>query len=148
MRYTGTAQIPRGFLATDGICPVSQEERPFLLPQNKMADLQKRGPEWKFYDAMMIPDVSSYPTVIFEGLMRDDCNDCYCYCGVPKKRIKKGDHGSGTIEVPFPPNRVFLVFVRCNDKGFVVFDFIKEYDQGRKQLAEWRTKNQLKYHES
>jgi len=33
-------------------------------------------------------------------------------------------------------------------EGFVVFDFIKEYEQGLKQLAEWYNKNKLVYRET
>ena len=117
--------MPRGYIATDGMCPITQGQRLFLVPQSQMADLQRKGPEFKFFDAMMIPEVASRPAVIFEGLKREDCLDCYCYCGIPSKRIIKKEHGSGTIEVPFPPHRVFLVFVKCTDKGFVVFDWEK-----------------------
>ncbi len=67
----------------------------------------------KYLDSLMIKEVLEKPLCVFGGLKRENMADGRCYCGVAKTRfLDKG------IKVPFPPDRLFVVFVNDRDEIF------------------------------
>ena len=55
---------------------------------------------------VLVKEVLVNPLSVFEGWSRPDTENCYVYAGDPKR-----DHHSLTIDVPAPPNQLFLVFI-------------------------------------
>lgn len=111
--------VPRGYRSVEGRCPFAEGTCEFGVSQSLLVKYQRNGPDWKFYDALLIPEVLASPAAIFEGLRREDYEDALCYSARPSRRFK-----SSTIEVPFPPDRVMLVYVENHKtRGLIVLDW-------------------------
>jgi hypothetical protein len=110
--------VPRDYRELKGLCPAGRGECEFLVPQHYLDHLYKYGPEWKFYNLHILVEILGDPTVIFEGLNRDDFEGGYCYCGQASKRMQ----GTG-IELPPPPEMVAVVFVNPSVRGNIVLDW-------------------------
>lgn len=68
--------------------------------------LQKKGHAVKQARILLVSDVLADTREIFQGWSRPDTDDCFVFAGNPGK-----DYRSPTIEIPPPPNMIFLVFV-------------------------------------
>jgi hypothetical protein len=80
-----------------------------------LEDLEQHGPEWKFYNAQLIPEALEAPTVILQGLNRVGFDDAYCYSRVPSCRwIDESTKGQPL------PYAVFVVFVACANPAVVL----------------------------
>jgi hypothetical protein len=110
--------IPRGFRGLIGLCPSGEGECQFLVRQQYLDHLYKNGPEWKFYNLHILPEILGDPKAIFEGLRRDDFEGGYCYSGYPSKRMQ-----GNSIVLPIPPETVAVVFVNPSVRGNVVLDW-------------------------
>ncbi len=113
-------KIPRGYLAIEGLAPDGSGKAIFIIAKKRIEDLQRYAPESKFLELPNVKETLESPIVIFDGLKRDDFLNSYGFCKVPLTQKR-----SETIETPFPPNFVFLVYVSRDDRGLVVFDWEK-----------------------
>jgi hypothetical protein len=68
--------------------------------------LQKQGHAVKQARILLVRDVFGDTREIFQGWSRPDTDDCFVYVGNPGH-----DYRGPTIEIPSPPNMIFLVFV-------------------------------------
>jgi hypothetical protein len=68
--------------------------------------LQKKGHVVKQARILLVSEVLSDTREIFQGWSRPGTDDCFVYAGNPGH-----DYRGPTIEVPPPPNMIFLVFV-------------------------------------
>ncbi len=68
--------------------------------------LQKQGHAVKQARILLVRDVLGDTREIFQGWSRPDTDDCFVYAGNPVH-----DYYKPNIEVPPPPNMIFLVFV-------------------------------------
>ena len=68
--------------------------------------LQKKGHAVKQARILLVRDVLDDTRAVFEGWSRPGTDDCFIYAGNPGHDF----HGP-TIELPQPPNMIFLVFV-------------------------------------
>jgi hypothetical protein len=110
--------LPRGFLGVTGCCPDGQGECQFLVSMKYVTDLQRIGPSWKFWNLHLLDEILKKPTVIFEGLNRQELDKGYCYSGIASKRMQ-----SKTIALPPPPDLVAVVFVNPDPRGLIVLDW-------------------------
>lgn len=85
----------------------------FSLSTKVIAEFNKLHSGRKSLDAAMIPEVLAKPTAIFMGLKRENMGDGISYCGVAKTRFL-----DKYTTVPFPPDRVFMVFINEKDEIF------------------------------
>jgi hypothetical protein len=112
--------VPRGYLSIDGISTDGASKETFIIAKQKIDDLQKWGPQTKFYELEQVKETLGSPDAIFSGLKREDFRDSHCFSKVPATRKLKS-----RIEVPFPPDLVFLVFVNRDHRGCVILDWEK-----------------------
>jgi hypothetical protein len=112
--------IPRGYLPIVGVSPDGVGEATFIIAKQKVDDLQRWGPGHKFLELQLVKETLESPDVIFEGLKREDLRDSYCFSKVPAVRKL-----TTTIEAPFPPDLVFLVFVNRDHRGLIILDWEK-----------------------
>lgn len=113
--------VPSGYHTVNGVLPRGGGPAEFYVSIKKLQDLERSGPRTRFYDSLLLPEGLSKPTAVFQGLEREGYEEnAYCYCSKPAKRYQ-----SASIEVPFPPNRVFLIFVEERESGFFVLDWEK-----------------------
>jgi hypothetical protein len=68
--------------------------------------LQKKGHAVKQARILLVRDVLDDTSEIFQGWSRPETDDCFVYTGNPGC-----DYRGPTIQVPPPPNMIFLVFV-------------------------------------
>jgi hypothetical protein len=130
---------PRGYVSVRGKNPFGNEEIEVFLSKEKVDNLERYGPEWKFKAAFSIPDLLQNPCVIFKGLKRENFEEAYCYSGVPTLWLQQIDP---KIEIPFPPGRIFAVYVGKNpDQRLVILDWEKrkEDPQHRGYPENWKT---------
>jgi hypothetical protein len=66
----------------------------------------------------VLVEILSLPTVIFEGLNRDDYEGGYCYSGRASKKMI-----SATIEAPPPPAMVAAVYVAPVHGNNIILDW-------------------------
>lgn len=101
----------------DGIGPYGNSDVPFYVLKTVIRELQDDGPEWKYEDARFLKEAIQQPDVIFGDLKRNGENDSFAY----SVRLTHDPHE----ENPFPPafGRVFLVFVRLGQGGYLIFDW-------------------------
>jgi hypothetical protein len=109
---------PAGYKALSGRKPSGSGYCDFLVGIKHLDHLQRYGPSWKFYNLHILSEILSGPTVIFEGLNRDDCERGFCYSGLASKRMQSID-----ITLPPPPNMVAVVFVLPDHRGNIVLDW-------------------------
>jgi hypothetical protein len=112
--------LPRGYLSIDGVSPDGTGNATFIIAKKKIDDLQRSGPAFKFLELHIVKATLETPDAIFQDLKREDLRDSYCYSKVPAVRKL-----SSTIEAPFPPDLVFLVFVNRDHRGLVILDWEK-----------------------
>jgi hypothetical protein len=113
-------KTPRGYLSIDGLSTDGSGKATFIIAKAKIENYQRRGPKHKFLELHNVKETLESPIVIFEGLKREDFLNSYCFCKVPViQKLRQ------TIEAPFPPHFVFLVFVNRDNRGLVVFDWEK-----------------------
>lgn len=104
----------------DGFDPFVLRVRPgFFVPTSFLQHLERNGPGQRFYDANLIEATLRNPTVILEGLRRDNYANGLCYCSVPTTR----QDVMGSPGRP-PAGMVFAVYLNANGNDeWVVFDF-------------------------
>jgi hypothetical protein len=68
--------------------------------------LQSHGDERRLARLKLVKETLDDPIRIYEGWSRLDKDDSYAYVGRPRHNFH-----SGSIELPAPPGRLFLVFV-------------------------------------
>lgn len=107
-----------GYRSVTGMAPDGEGSWDFLVGIAKLQDLERRGPIAKFYDARSVPEILGRPWAVFHGLEREDCEDAYCYCGIPEHRWL-----SSTVQVPPPPGMTLLVYVFTDHRGHIVTDW-------------------------
>jgi hypothetical protein len=110
--------VPKGYLGLSGLCPSGDGKCQFIVSQQHVEHLQRSGPQWKFNNLHVLPEILNDPSVIFEGLKRDDFEGGFCYGGHVSKRMQ-----STTIELPPPPEMVAVVFVRPRGRENIVLDW-------------------------
>lgn len=104
-----------GWIRFTGKHPSGSGQCEFKLPTKTALHLRTHGHERKFCEIFSIEPILKNPTVIFEGLERDEYGDALCYCGIPPVR-----HVSEETTGPTPKNMVFMVFM---NKEFAIFEF-------------------------
>ncbi len=110
--------VPKGYYATTGMRPSGTGTADFGVSVRDLRHYERNGPKWKLHAAKLIPETLRAPGRIFHDLRREGMEEAFCYAGVPSGRwISEG------IEGPFPPGRVFLVFVMEKHWGYVVLDW-------------------------
>ena len=77
--------------------------------ESKIRVLRNSGHETAYARLMLVQKVLADPLTIFEGWSRPDKEDCYVYAGDPGT-----DFRSYSLEMPAPPNCLFLVFILEN----------------------------------
>lgn len=93
----------------------------YLVPGDYLEHLEENGPEDKYHDIILLPDVLKDPDAIFGGLCRENFEDGRCFCSIPKTRFRIGP-GGGVREIP--KDKVFCVYVKQKpDKTLVVLDW-------------------------
>ena len=114
---TGLAQLPRGAMmpatpkswtidALDPFDPSGCSVIALRLSYAHTDGLRMRRLDARYARIMLIPEVVRHPTIVLKGWKRDGYDEALIYVGRPAK-----DFRSPTIEVPPPPNKVFMVFV-------------------------------------
>jgi hypothetical protein len=81
------------------------------LEQAHIDGLTRYGVSVRYYRLLLVEEVLSDPSVVFEGWEREGQDEGLCYVARPKR-----DFRSDCIEVPAPPGMVFLVFVTSGGK--------------------------------
>src|SRR5262245_5835928 len=72
------------YITLPGMSPERFDQSGTFLVSRKMLDhLQANGPPQKFLDALLISPTLEHPTVILEGLKRQNYHNGFCYCSVP-----------------------------------------------------------------
>lgn len=91
----------------------------------------------KYFDLFSIPSVLMSPTVVFEGLTREDQAESLCYAGIPPRRYLDAD-----TTVPPQPNRTFAVYM---NKELKIFDWRWEIsDENRRGYPiHWETRYRM-----
>jgi hypothetical protein len=112
--------VPRGYLSITGRSPDGDGTESFIIAKAKVENLQRWGPTHKYLELYLVQETLESPDVILAGLNREGLSDSYCYSKVPAARKL-----SERIEVPFPPDMVFLVFVNRDHRGLVILDWEK-----------------------
>jgi hypothetical protein len=116
-------QLPIGA----GLYPNGTEGAMFFVDLAMLDQLEENGPAWKFDDRRFLEEVVTDPDVIFEGLKRQNLEDCFCYCVQPRQ-----DPDEPAAEVQPFFLQVFLAFVRPGVGGYVVFDWAwRQEDEGK-----------------
>jgi hypothetical protein len=113
--------IRKGFYEICGIHPDGSSESFFYLSVERIKEIQRKGPAWKFENARLLEEALKSPNTIFEGLKREGMNEAFCYVAKPSSRYRKG----GSIETPFSPNRVFVIYVdpMLDGNGYEILDW-------------------------
>jgi hypothetical protein len=110
--------VPRGYRSLKGLCPTGEGECDFLVSITYLDHLHKYGPEWKFWNLRILPEVLGHPIVIFQGLKREDYDGGLCY----SRRVARRFQGP-SIELPPHPDTVAVVFVNPDHRGNIVLDW-------------------------
>jgi hypothetical protein len=115
----GTAAMPpkAGYFTERGVDPFSdgKKHRDFYISKDQIRHYMRYGPSHRFFDSLIIPYILLHPTVIFQGLKRENMEKGLCYSGVPTVRYINAD-----VTAPPHPGMTFLVFA---DDKFRVFDW-------------------------
>jgi hypothetical protein len=96
-----------GYYDLSGMGPDGKAQVTFYVSIERLREIQRFGPEWKFDNARLLKEALASPTAVFEGLERRGMQAAFCYAAKPSRRYRKG----GAIETPFSPDRVFVVYV-------------------------------------
>ena len=113
------------------------------VDQAHVDGLSRHRVDPRFYRLLLLSEVLSDPTAIFQGWEREGQDGGLCYVGSPAK-----DYRSESIEVPPPPGKVFLAFVtsrgkvsewRWEDSDEDDPHFPKGYNKGRFTRIAWPT---------
>jgi hypothetical protein len=122
--------LPKGYISLKGIGPDGNSEVDFDLSQKSIDHFQRYGPTWKFNGLFVLPDILKNPYVIFQGLMRDNLENAYCYSGIPAKWYRKVYPEE---EVDFPSDEVLVAYVELHpNQRFIIFDWDKRKQDTRK----------------
>lgn len=108
-----------GFNLT-ALCPVTEKQKPVLLPDRIVHRLLNGAPKWKWHELVghggqdsSVKSVLASPELIFSGNKRETPVAGFCYCGIPRFRFT--DDGN---MVPPPPNMIFLVHLSARDEAY------------------------------
>jgi hypothetical protein len=122
---------PKGFVATEapeffsleGVDPyLPDRTASFQVSVAMLRNLEETGIARKFLDACLIPYAVERPTVILEGLRRENYGDGFCYCTVPPERPFYDERGEIRLAAP-PPKMIFAVYVMSSRSGLLVLDW-------------------------
>jgi hypothetical protein len=102
-----------GFFIIAGLCPDGKGRCEFSLPQSHVRHYQIYGPAHKFFDSLAIGYVVANPSVIFQGLERENTGQGLCYAGLPQVRFIEVD-----VTVAPPRGMTFAVFMRADLRIF------------------------------
>lgn len=102
-------------LTVQAVNPEDGKPCEVFISQERILSLRKRGMGAIKEAGFLVEYCLKHPTAIFEGLRRDEDEDCRgvgwrCYCGTPNCA-----YASDGKETNPPRGKVFLVFV--NDEG-------------------------------
>jgi hypothetical protein len=117
-----------GYYDFCGMRPDGKGLATFYVSIQRIREIQRYGPEWKFDSARLLEEALRLPTTVFEGLERKSMQAAFCYAAKPSRRYRKG----GTIETPFSPDRVLVVYVdrMLEENEYEVLDWaIREEDR-------------------
>jgi hypothetical protein len=109
------------------MCPDGGGQATFCLSAERIQQIQRFGPAWKFDNSRLLEEALQWPRAVFEGLERKGMEAAYCYSAKPSRRYRQGS----TIEIPFSPDRVFVVCVQrmSHENEFEILDWaIREED--------------------
>ncbi len=90
----------------------------FIIDEGLHDFLHQNGPEWKYRDSGLIPDVLREPTSIFRGLRRQGFDEALCYCGKPRYRWVGDERRTAT-----PPGMIFAVYILPEQDRLLVVDW-------------------------
>jgi len=76
------------------------------VAKSKISLLSDKGHLVKAYRLRLVEEVLSEPQCVICGWSRPDTDGCYVYVGQPES-----DWHGPAIEVPAPPNKLFVVFL-------------------------------------
>lgn len=109
-----------GYYELSGMRPEGGGQATFYLSVERIQEIQRFGPAWKFDNSRLLEEALQSPWAVFQGLERKGMGAAFCYSAKPSRRYRKG----GTIETPFSPDRVFLVYVQrmSRENEFEVLD--------------------------
>ncbi len=92
--------------SVQGLAPDGRGTEEFSIDADHREWLRANGPEWKYYDAGMIPELLRNPTSIFRGLKRQGFAQALCYCGKPAT-IWVDDQ----VDAQAPAGMVFVAYI-------------------------------------
>jgi len=90
----------------------------FYLSGPVLQELEDYGPDPKLWGTFLVRDAIERPTVVLEGLKRENYEHGLCYCSTPARRWV-----NATDTVTPPPREVFCVYVNPVGAGFYVLDW-------------------------
>jgi|SRR5579864_473186 len=110
--------MPRGYLALSGLDPCGSGGCEFCVAKQYVENLQRYGPQWKFWNLHVMKEVLADPIAIFEGLNRSGYGSGYVYSGLYSKQVI-----SSTIETPPHAGFVGIVIVNPDHRGNIILDW-------------------------
>lgn len=125
------AATRKGYFPIAGWCP-NDGDVVFWLSESRLRELQRRGPERHYFDALLLPEILVKPTSILFDLQRDNHEDSRCYCGIPRERYQ-----TQQIKIPFPKDRILLAFI--DSEGTILDWELRQRDpQDERFPANWQ----------
>jgi len=123
-----------GHTSVRGMNPSGRGKATFYIETSVMDEYADAGFASKFFDLYCVPEVLVYPTVVFQGLTREDQAQSLCYAAIPSKRYLDAD-----TTVPPIPDRTFAVYM---NKELKIFDWRWEKSDPEKDgyPEKWQTR--------
>lgn len=97
----------------EGLGPSGKGTREFWIEKDLIQHFYKKGWMHKYKSLLLVKEVLLYPSVIFEGLEREDQEEALCYAG-----LASCQYTNTGIAVPPPKGKTFVIYIRSDDVIF------------------------------
>lgn len=103
--------MSRWFVSFSARSPQSPDDETWEIgiSERKFRMLREKGHDVRLSRIILIEDTLNDTSIVYEGWSRPGKEDCYVYVGTPER-----DFRGPQIQVPAPPDMLFLVFVMAS----------------------------------